>query len=334
MIYGVLAVAILSTIIMFVVVAVGTGLSDGGYGTSLFRSPTPPRMSTAEVTAIFLLAVVAIGTAVYVATATSGVWWVVPVAAWAVFRRGVRKHAETRERRRLDLRRREARRLAEQRDREMREQELRQRERLDRYGKEGLKLLDKADAAVNAILATEAARTGWLGEPADLDFRADVATIAETLSLAMEIRTTVADYSSIPKPSSDDVRLLKDAKRRLKQLESAARHRVELLCECVGRAEQVDQMLRDDREQSRVAQKRDVVGGRLRALLSGAELTPPAEHSDSVDLVSSRVEAFREVRDLIRGGRSDPMAAEMPVDRTLASGARRAAKDVLRRFRR
>jgi hypothetical protein len=189
-----------------------------------------------------------------------------------------------------------------------------------------------------------------LGEPADLDFRADLAMIAAKLRTATEIRKKVADYSTIQgryrprhrirhwpsdsKPSSDDVQLLKEAKQRLKQLESFARHRVELLSECVDNAEQVDQMLRDDREQSRIDLKRDDVRGQLRALLSGAELTSPGAHSDSVDMVISRVEAFREVRGLMRSERSDTRAGETPEERTFSTRVRRKANNVLRRFRR
>jgi hypothetical protein len=150
--------------------------------------------------------------------------------------------------------------------------------------------------------------------------------------MATEIRKTVADYSAIPKPSADDVQLLKDAKQTLKQLEGSARDRVELLSECADRAKQVDKMLRDDREQSRIAQKRDDAGGRLRALLSGAELMSPSAHSDSVDTVRSRVEAFREVRDLMRIDPHDTSADETPGEQTFFTRVRRETNDMLRRF--
>jgi hypothetical protein len=178
MIVKVIFLLILAVIIMFAVVVAG---ADTPVGSPWSRVQTRPRMSSTEVKVVFVLALVAMGFVVYLAAATEGFWWLVPVIVWAIVWGSVRQRSRERERRRLVAEQLEIKRQAEERARAKREKALRQRERLDQFGKDGVKLLDKADAAVEEILATEAARTGWLGGPTEVNFRADLATIAETL---------------------------------------------------------------------------------------------------------------------------------------------------------
>ena len=109
----------------------------------------------------------------------------------------------------------EAQREADRKKREVAQRVARDRKRLEEFGQEGIKLLRVADAAVKRILSTEAAQAGSLGE---LDFRAELVTLEETLRRATTIRNVMAESWAIPGPSQDDLELYKDARRTLRRL--------------------------------------------------------------------------------------------------------------------
>ena len=320
-------VLILAVIVMGVVAAVGSGGSQIARAAAP-RKQTHPRLSRVEVISLSVLALTALVVAIGLANRVGDAWWLLPVVTWFVVYLAVRAWSRERALRRLDA------------ERQKRQQEAaRDRQRLEEFGREGVSLLKRANNAIKKIVSTEAARTGWLGEPAELDFRAELATIEETLRKATAIQKVMAEASTIPNPTKDDVQLVKDAKRTLKQLDGSVREQVNLLSKCSDEAIELDRMLRDDREQSRIALQRGDVRARLSALIYGAELTSAGAPSDAVDAVSARVDAFRELRALMaRDQPDDRIAAETEKDssagQSLSNGFRQSVDKVFRYIRR
>ena len=163
-------------------------------------------------------------------------------------------------------------------------------------GPNGVALLDGAQAAIDRITRSEAASTGWLGNPDDLDFTEDLAMIRENSRATVELNRLIEESSNLPDPAPADIDMVDDARTKVKQLQSWSRSRVKALRECAEKAEQIDQSLRDERDRARIAEQRDDVRSRLAAQLYGVEAAQVQEPSPSLDKTSALAAAYIEIR--------------------------------------
>lgn len=222
-------------------------------------------------------------------------WWLLPVGVFAATLAGVKATAiNTRDRQREA----ERQRVAEQQQR-VEQRKQRERERVERLGKDGIKTLVQMKAAVKRIAETEAAREGWLGDAAEINFSADLLLTEDQLAKMVAIRAMIGEAKRLPNPTDDDKEMAKEAEAAVRKLEAAVRERIQMIEGCARKAEEVDETLRAERRRAAVAEQRDALRGRLGAMLSGVELTPDSPPSDSVDAVNTRAEAFRELKDSI-----------------------------------
>ena len=182
---------------------------------------------------------------------------------------------------------------------EARRLELLKQQRKREFGSAGARLYEQADASVSTIAASEAARTGWLGDPTDFDFRADLEAIAANLRRAEQIRTVTADASSIRDFSQADKQMLHDAKVEIAKLENSVKQRVELIGKCAQQAADIDRALREERESGVMANRREDLRGRLGPILYGSQKMPIDGPSESADVVTARAAAFHELKALI-----------------------------------
>ncbi|MFN8031885.1 MAG: hypothetical protein U0Q47_01155 [Mycobacterium sp.] len=203
----------------------------------------------------------------------------IPIGLW------LRKEREAIEARRLEAERRAA--------------ELAKRQRKVEFGSAGVRLFEEAEASVSRIAASEAARTGWLGDPADFDFRADLEAIADNLRRAEKIRTVTADASSIRNFTESDKEMLHDAQLAVAKLENSVKQRVKLIGECAQQADDIDRALREDRESVEMAKRREDLRGRLGPILYGSGNMPTETPSESADVVTARAAAFHDLKALI-----------------------------------
>ncbi|MCH9700301.1 MAG: hypothetical protein K0U76_02775 [Actinomycetia bacterium] len=170
--------------------------------------------------------------------------------------------------------------------------------RVDEFGSENAALLESARAAVKRVIASEAARSGWLG---DVDFTADVEAIAARLRKAHELRKVIRELSVLSNPTPEDRKILAEAKTVAENLEGAAAERVNLIQMCAVEAEFIDKSLQNERKEVRDAEKRAILQAKLGAMLYGIESTPNLTPTDSaVDTVMSRVLAYRELKKQIQ----------------------------------
>ncbi len=165
----------------------------------------------------------------------------------------------------------------------------RQRETL---GKDGVDLLQKADAAVATIMSSTAVRDGWLGPVEQIDFHKDLQLIEDRVRRVVGIREVITEVSLLPEPSEDDrkrkveakqaeSKLLKDAQDRVKRLEVLAR-----------------EVQATDREL------------RLRALTDLGD-EGGVESTETVDSTRAMLKAYREVK-----GLTDLEPREIPIPGT------------------
>ena len=182
---------------------------------------------------------------------------------------------------------------------EARRLELLAQQRKREFGSAGARLFEQADASVSNIAASEAARTGWLGDPADFDFRADLEAIAANLRRAEKIRTVTADASSIRDFSEADKQMLHDAKVEIAKLKNSVKQRVDLIGKCEQQAADIDRALREERESDVMAKRREDLRGRLGPILYGSQKMPIDSPSESADVVTARAAAFHELKALI-----------------------------------
>ena len=188
---------------------------------------------------------------------------------------------------------------------EARRLELLKEQRKREFGPAGARLYEQADASVATIAGSEAARTGWLGDPADFDFRADLETIAATLRRAEKIRTVTAEASSIRDFNQADKQMLQDAELEIAKLQSSVKQRVELIGKCAQQASDIDRALREERESDVMAKRREDLRGRLGPILYGSQKLPIDSPSESVDVVTARAAAFHELKALVDKHRLD-----------------------------
>ena len=162
-------------------------------------------------------------------------------------------------------------------------------------GADGVAVLDGARAAIDRIKSSEAATGGWLGDPQDLDFTGDLATIHENCRATRELNDLITELSGLADPGSGDTAMLDDARMKVRQLESQSRDRVKALRSCADKAEEIDRSLRDDRARAELAQKRDDIRSRMAAKLYDVEATP-SPVSSPVDRITAVAAAYEEIR--------------------------------------
>lgn len=183
------------------------------------------------------------------------------------------------------------------REKEERARKSKQR-RIDEMGAKNAARIASAQAAVKRVLASEAARAGWLG---DVDFNPDIQAVSDKFRKAHALRKVAQDLSALDKPSVEDRKILEEANATVANLESAAIERVELICKCAEEADLIDESLRNERADAKTAEQRAQLHAKLSALLYGIEATPDAIPADSaVDAVMARVQAYQEIKREIR----------------------------------
>lgn len=192
---------------------------------------------------------------------------------------------------------------AAKRQREERLRKEKQR-RIDTLGKDNAALVESALSAVRQIANSEAAHAGWLG---DVDFTADIKGVTATFEKAFALRRVTSRLAALDKPSADDRTILAEARTTIAKLEDAARERVELIRKCAKEAQLIDESLRTEREDARVAEQRAELYAKLSAMLYGIAAAPdtttPAD--STADAVMARVQAYREIKNQIELARDD-----------------------------
>lgn len=170
-------------------------------------------------------------------------------------------------------------------------------------GSKNTALVESARTAVKRVVASEAARAGWLG---DVDFTADIEGIVNSFHKAHALRQTADQLAALDNPSADDRKILGEAKTTAAKLERAAVERVKLIEKCAVEAKLIDESLRQERQDARTAQQRAELHAKLSAMLYGIEATPDTTSADSAaDAVMARVQAYREIKNQIGRARED-----------------------------
>lgn len=246
-------------------------------------APAEPKgaLTATQWTVLTLTALLAISGAIALAVLTDGFWWAIPVAAWVAGLVGARRSAKSRGVK------------AEAAEHAAHEAHI------DQLSKPERVLLENAEAAVERIQRTEAAQAGWLGDPADLDFSADLQFIADNTANARRLRNLIFELGGIPNPSPADRTLITDAEREIDSLAVHSIERTRLLESCAEKAERIDESLREDRENERNELHRDEVRARMSALLYGTGAVPASTPSESADRVVALTAAFQELKDTI-----------------------------------
>jgi hypothetical protein len=188
---------------------------------------------------------------------------------------------------------------------EKRRLEREKQQRLVDFGAEGARLYEQAAATVAQIAGSEAARAGWLGDPADFDFRSDLTAMAANLRRAEEIRKVRGEGASIMHLTAADKKMLEDARRAIAALQNAAKERARLIEECARQAGVIDTQLAYDRERAVMAKRREDLRNRLGPMLYGTQNIPAEIPSESADVVKARAAAFHELRGVLRNYRLD-----------------------------
>jgi hypothetical protein len=208
-----------------------------------------------------------------------------------------REQARTQEAARL-----KANEAAEKEHREEHERREKQ-QRISALGSKNAELVESAETAARRLAATEAARTGWLG---DVDFTADIQTITDNFHQVHSLRGIAGELSALDKPTADDRRILAEAKATSAGLERAACERVELIKKCAIEAQRIDESLRNERKDARTAEQRAELHAKLSAMLYGIEATPATPPKNSAaDAVLARVQAYREIKHQIDQARNN-----------------------------
>lgn len=178
-----------------------------------------------------------------------------------------------------------------------------ERKRVASLGVGNAARIDSARAAVTQVVASEAARTGWLGE---VDFSTDLTAITENFRKATALRKVHRELAALASPTADDRRILGEAKATAEELEEAANERVDLILKCATEARRVDESLRREREDAKTAEQRAELHAKLSAMLYGIEVTPQDAQADwASERVMARVAAYREIKDRIQRARDN-----------------------------
>lgn len=158
--------------------------------------------------------------------------------------------------------------------------------------------VESALTAAQDLSASEAARSGWLG---DIDFSEDFAIIRENFRRAQALRETADMLFLLDQPNADDRRLLQEVNNAIADLEAAATKRVDLIKQCAASARRIDVSLDDERREANTESERAELHAKLNAMLFGVRALDDRARADSgVDSVMSRVHAYLEVKKQIR----------------------------------
>lgn len=164
------------------------------------------------------------------------------------------------------------------------------------FGKDGVVLLERADTAVDKVMASEAVQDGWLGPPDGIDLRADVRVIEDRLKRVSGIRDVIAELSRLPDPSDADRKRKDEAKRAEMKLHKDAQDRVKRLEDLAREVQATDRELR------------------LRSLTDIGE-DQAASSPEVVDSTREMLSAYREVKGLpdleLRSNESDSKTNEL-----------------------
>lgn len=147
------------------------------------------------------------------------------------------------------------------------------------FGKDGRALLERADAAVETVMASDAVQGGWLGPPDGMDLRADVRVIEDRLTRVSGIREVIAELSGVPDPSDADRKRKADAKHAEAKLHRDAQDRVTRLEKLAREVQATDRELR------------------LRSL-TDIDDADPATSPPVIDSTRAMLSAYREVKGL------------------------------------
>ena len=305
----------------------------------LLFAPHREAPSTRQSAVLMILATIALFVMGRLADTVGGAWCAVPVVIWVAVlvvlrnsaplretdqQRRVREKAE-KEREAAQIKRaaaaeheaaRQRKQQVEQRAaalaaarRKLEEQaRLEDKQRVDTLGKHGAALVKRAKSSVQRIVSSEAARTGWLGE---VEFTPDLEDIEANLLKARALRRKSDDLSALPKANDDDRKIIAEAKTTIAHLERRTKERVELLERCASEAHLIDESLRREREEVRLAEKREELHGELAAMLYGVEAAGAVQTESAADAVMARVQAYREIKGQIERARDD---TEAPAD--------------------
>jgi hypothetical protein len=322
--FGVIAVGLCVVGLLAVLAALLVGGIITGIVAVVF-APDRESSTPAESAAMAGLGIAALIATLTLGSVAPGAAWM-PVVAWLVAVYVIRQRAELVETPQQRKVREAAERAQDEQDekRAAARKAIAERKRVDSFTKDGLALMAKARTAVSAVRATEAARDGWLGDQADLDFSADLTFISESLLQARRIEKVVQRSKKIPDPSAEDVVMLRDAEKTMKTLRTDAESRVGIIEGCVKQAREIDRLLAEERRQHEFDRQRDAARRQLAAELNLAEVRSPARHSDTADAIAARVQAFRELKNVV----------DEKVLREIEAGGTNPANDLFAQVRR
>ena len=182
---------------------------------------------------------------------------------------------------------------------------LKDKQRLESLGKHGAALVERAESSVRTIVSSEAARAGWLGE---VDFTPDLNDIEANLVKARTVRKKSDDLNALPKRDDADRTIIAGAKTTIAQLERRTKERVELLEKCASEARLIDESLKRERDEVKLARRREELHGELAAMLYGVEAAGATPAESAADVVMARVQAYREIKGAIERARDDAQA--------------------------
>ena len=109
-----------------------------------------------------------------------------------------------------------------------------------------------------------------------------------------------------------------EAKTTIAQLERRTKERVELLDRCASEAHLIDESLRRERDEVKLAEKREELHGELAAMLYGIEAAGATPAESAADAVMARVQAYRDIKGQIERALDD---TEAPTDTENEAGA-------------
>ncbi|GAT04184.1 hypothetical protein [Mycolicibacterium fortuitum] len=167
------------------------------------------------------------------------------------------------------------------------------KQRTETLGVGNAALIDSALSALEQLSASEAARTGWLG---DVDLAPDIRGIIDNFEKAHALRKVADTLSALDKPSDDDRRIVAEAKNAIANLERTASERVESIVKCAKEVHLIDKTLSDKRKEAKTAEQRAELHAKLSGMLYAIEPAPNTTAADSaIDAVMMRANAFREI---------------------------------------
>jgi hypothetical protein len=285
----------------------------------LVFAPHREALSARQSTVLVVLGIVALIVMTTLADTVGGVWSATPAVVWVAVLGVLRNSAPLREteqqrKAREAAAKQEAERQKKQRAaalvaarRKLEERaRLEDKQRVDALGKQGAALLKRAKSSVQQIVSTEAAREGWLGEVA---FTPDIEEVEANLLRARTLRAKADELSVLPKPNDDDRKIIAEAKATAAQLERRTNERVKLLERCASEARLIDESLRRERDEVRLAAKREELHGELAAMLYRIEAAAATPAESAADAVIARVQAYRDIKGQIELARNATEAA-------------------------